>query len=171
MPFALLTLLLAAEPKVHQTPPYLPRYATFQLFMKLPVVAPALRLGWNFDLVNGQRDALLLTVELGLSYTSVNQTVPFYWQYVAVAGLGYENQRESGLYWGFALLAGAAYYGFKLESKVSPYVEGRAFLGWNLGAVTLAFAAGYSQWVSYLPFSIAQLYLGGPFIGVQLGWK
>lgn len=174
MPLAYATLLLLAAapgPKVHQTPVYLPRYATLQLFIRPPIVIPALRLGWEIDLIEGPRDVLELAVELGLAYTHVSDAIPFYWEYVALAGLAYRNQRESGVFWGFFLGGGPAYSGFKYESRWDPYVEGRAQLGARLAGVTLSFCAGYAQWVAYAPRSITQQYLGGLFIGAHLGWK
>ncbi|MBK7863218.1 MAG: hypothetical protein IPJ65_32340 [Archangiaceae bacterium] len=171
MSLALVIGLLLGEAKVHQTPPYLPRYATFQLFIRPPAISPGLRLGWEIDLIEGQRDVLVAVLEGGLAYTRVNDAIPFFWQYSGGAGIGYRNQREGGLYWGFTLVLGAIYYGYKLEARADVLAEGRAFLGWKLGPTTLAFTAGYAQWVAYNPYSVAQRYATGPYLGVQLGWK
>jgi hypothetical protein len=179
MVLALLTLLSLGEAKerVYQTPPYLPRYAAFELIINPPsavhpaAISPALRLGWEIDLIQGQRDVLAVIAELGLAYTSINADLPFFWQYTAILGIGYRNQRDSGLYWGFSIGGGPIYYGYKLESRWDIYTEGRLMIGWRIGPLTLTFAGGYGQWLAYNPFSVAQQFAGGPFVGTQLGWK
>jgi hypothetical protein len=168
MPIAVLAMVLAYEPLVHKTPAWLPRYGVAQAMCRPGTVAPALRIGWEVDLIDQPRNVLVFIAELGTSY---GDFAGGYFQHVALFGAGYRQQRQSGLYWGFGVGFGPAWYGYRNESLVDVYVEGRAHLGWRLGPVTVALAAGYAQWVAYRRFSTAQLFLGGVFGGLMLGWK
>jgi hypothetical protein len=175
MPIAVIAWLLAAEPKIHQTPWYLPRSGAAVVFFGNGAVSPALRLGWEVDLVDQPRNNLVFGVQAGVAYSaSTPQGVGLLWQYVALAGIGYRMQREIGFHWGFDIGFGPALYGNRgdtKEQRVTPYIEGRVNLGWKLRAVTLSACGGYAQWIARDPFSAVQRHIGGPFLGVLLGWK
>ncbi|MBL8950542.1 MAG: hypothetical protein JNK82_07175 [Myxococcaceae bacterium] len=163
MPIAFLALLLCGQ----QTPPYLPRTGAAVVFVQNGSVSPAMRLGWEVDLVDQPRNTLVAGLQLGGAYsTTVN-----FWQYVGLLGLGYRMQREIGFHWGFDIGFGPAGFGDQREKKVLPYIEGRVHAGWRVAVVTLALAVGYGQAVSRDPFSVTQRYLGGWFVGLLVGWK
>jgi hypothetical protein len=163
------------EPK---TPPYLPRYATFQTYIYDGAVVPSLHLGWEIDLIEQPRNTFVFVVELGGGYTGVTPAGvgPFY-EAQAMAGLGYRMTRDSGFHWGFTITFGGALYGNNppggamADQRLGTYIEGKLHLGYNFGPVTLSLCGGWGQPLTYLQFSTSQPYAGGPFIGVLLGWK
>ena len=171
MGIALIATLLAAEPKPPQTPWFLPRYATAQAMFRPGTVVPTLRLGWEIDLVDQPRNTLVFIVEGGGALGAANRNGGLFYTGLALFGLGFRSLRDSGFAWGFNIGFGPAFYGLPGDQRVSPYIEARLHAGAKLGPVLLAACGGYGQWVSYLPSSLAQLYLGGPFLGILLGWK
>jgi hypothetical protein len=171
MAFALLCSLLAAAPGPHQTPWFLPRYAALQAMFRPGVVVPTLRVGWEIDLIDQPRNTLVFTLEGGAGLGAANRGAGLVYNALGLFGLGYRSLRESGLTWGFNIGFGPAFYGLKAEQRVSPYIEARVHAGAKLKGLTLALCGGYGQWVTFVPQSEAQLYLGGPYLGILLGWK
>ncbi len=165
------SLLAASEPKPHQTPWFLPRYAAVQTMFRPGAVVPSLRLGFEIDLIDQPRNTLVFLLEGGGALGAANRNAGLFYTGLVLFGLGYRSLRESGFIWGFSVGFGPAFYGLPGENRVSPYIEGRLQAGAKLGPITLQLCGGYGQWVTYLPTSTAQLYLGGPFLGILLGWK
>ncbi len=160
----------------YQTPPFLPRYMAVETFINQTVVVPALRLAWEVDLIAQPRNVLAFVAELGLGYAvAAPQNIGFFWEHVAMGGLGYRMQRDNGLHWGLTLGIGAVLYGNRgpgnNEQKVNAYVEGKLHIGLKLKSVTLSLCGGWAQPTTYDIFSVSQSYVGGPFIGILFGWK
>ena len=162
------------EPK---TPPYLPRYATFQTYIYDGAVVPALHLGWELELISQPRNVFVFVVELGGGYTGLTPAGvgPFY-EVQAMAGLGYRMTRDSGFHWGFTIAFGGSLYGNNPpgvmgDQQLGTYIEGKLHLGWRFKPVTVSLCGGWGQPVTFDFNSTSQNYVGGPFIGVLVGWK
>jgi hypothetical protein len=176
---AVAAVLLAAEPEgvESKAPPYLPRYAVFQTFINQGAVVAAPRIGWEVNLIEQPRNTFVFLAEIGVSAAAVTPPgVGFFWEHFALGGLGYRMQRPSGFHWGFGVGFGAALYGNRgpnnnNEQRVGTYIEGKVHLGAKIGPITLSLCGGWGQPLTYIEQSSSQPYVGGPFIGVLLGWK
>lgn len=157
------------------SPVWLPRYAAAHFFIAHGAFVPSLRIAWEVDLISMKRDALVFIAELGAGLALSTPTgVGRFYETTALFGLGYRMTRESGLHWGFNVGFGPALYGNQgdtSEQRVDPYIEGRVQLGYRFEALAVALCGGYGQWLVYDIKSVAQQYLGGPFIGVLVTWK
>lgn len=177
---AVAAVVLAAEPSTAEprTPPYLPRYAVVQTFINQGAVVLAPRLAWEVDLIEQPRNVLVFIGELGVSAGLVTPSnIGFFWEHFALAGLGYRMTRDSGFHWGFTVGFGAALYGNRgpndnHEQRAGTYIEGKLHLGFKFKAgPTLSLCGGWGQPLTYIQQSSSQPYVGGPFIGILVGWK
>jgi hypothetical protein len=159
------------------SPWYLPRWATFQTYIWNGAVVPSLHTAWEINLIEQPRNTFVFILELGFSVGAVTpQSLGVFFENFALAGLGYRMQRDSGFTWGFTVGFGATVYGNNgpmnmNELGASTYIEGKLHLGWRFKPFTVSLCGGWGQPVTYNFASHAQPFVGGPFIGVLVGWK
>ena len=181
---ALIAALAAGnEPHPVQTPWYLPRYATAGLMINADIVAPMVRLGWEFTFFNEPRNQLAVFLEAGPSFAVAHPAVvTLFWEHVALGGLDYRWGRDGGFQWGFQIGGGAVLEGPKFsagvgnppvtgEQRVLGYVEGRAFAGGRAGPLILALAVGYGSSVNQNPYFISAGWVGGFTVGLWVNWR
>lgn len=182
-----------AEPsRRFHVPAYLPRAVLVGAFYNEDALTPQLRVQWQATLVQKWNDALIAYVEggggYGLSLPSdlfphARGAMTYFYQHLALIGLGYNAVYRTGWSWGFQLLTGAHFYGARFEryetaNAVGGTVEGRGNLGFSAGPLRINLAAGWNQlWV--VPrvtstggsTSIAAQFTGGPVFGVYFDWR
>jgi hypothetical protein len=166
-----------SEAQEKLSPWYLPRWASFETYIWNGAVVPSLHTAWEINLIEQPRNTFVFIAELGFSYAvSTPAGLGSFFENFAIAGLGYRMQRDGGFHWGFTVGFGATLYGNNgpmnmNELKASTYVEGKLHLGWRFKPFTVSLCGGWGQPVTYDFTSVSQNYVGGPFIGVMVGWK
>jgi hypothetical protein len=172
-----LALILLSTP---HTPAFLPRGASLGLFVNSPVIAPHLRLQWEFGIFSEPRSDILFFFNLGTGIAASLPTgMQSHFQHVALLGVAYRSNRETWQ-WGFQIGAGPLWYQtaylpgvlYPFENRVVGYAEGQVRLGYKLfpGAYTGIYAGYGSPWEFNTRFP-GTIYSGGIDVGLYLDWR
>ena len=169
------------------TPPWLPRSALLGTFIRNGAVVPEARLQWQWVFFQGRSDLLAVLLEPGAAVAAIKPatviedaqapmtSLQFY---SLVLGVGYRNQLESGLEWGFQLGTGPAWYKARFrgatrneESYFVGLLDGRVQVGYRVGSFSLGEAVGYGDPYNYRRSSLARPYIGGLQLGLYGDWR
>jgi hypothetical protein len=175
-----LALVCAAD---HPVPAWVPRGAQVGLLLATDasIVAPDVRLQWDFGLVEQPRNDLVVIAQLG---TAIGAVLPAgmtaHYQHVAMIGLGYRATYDL-FHWGFQFGLGPVWYRAAFtrggvnpfESRVLGYAEGRLQVGLKLQKhLIVGLYFGYASPWTYSPNRYpGNTYVGGLNLGVFADWR
>ncbi|HEX8825191.1 MAG TPA: hypothetical protein VF794_35060 [Archangium sp.] len=169
------------------SPAWVPHGVMLGTFMRGGAVAPQIRLNWQVPFFRGRKDTLSVLVEPLAAYTASypdtvveddDVTMRALRLFSLVVGVGYRSRPEQGLEWGFQVGSGPAWYAARFargskerESYFVGLLDGRAQLGYNLGALSLGLTVGYGDIYNYRRTSLSRPYVGGLHLGLYLEWR
>jgi len=168
------------EPDKPLVPWFVPRTASFGVFINPPMVSPHLRLGWEAAILSQPRNELIWVFNLGTGGgVGVPTPMVTHWQHTVLGGFGYRSDRPV-FHWGFHFAAGPLWYlanylpgAFnKFESRVVGYIEGRLQAGVRLAPhFRLAAYFGYASPFVFNAQFPGNTFVGGFDAGVVLDWR